>query len=141
MEKLWDKISTGVCLFLLVFSILGWTGVWLYAGRLREADTRLQEQVRSHFKQLEAIRGGFEDVARGLEYSIERGQAMERDAEELAKRAEGFERKLILIIGKANGYVETVRGSIEAVERLGNFSQSLFEQTILYRKTTETVED
>lgn len=141
MEKLWNKISRWVALGLLVVALAGWTGVWIFSGRLREADTRLQDQVRIHFKQLEAIRSATEDITRGLEHSLERSQSMERDAQELAKRADGLEQKLILIIGKANGFPEAVRGIIEAIERLGSITQSLFEQTILYRKTIETMEN
>jgi len=141
VEKLWHKVSLWVALGLLIAAAVGWTGVWLYAGRLRGADARLRDQVQLHFKQLESIGSGLEDVTRGLERSLERGQTMERDAEELAKRADGLERKLILLLGKANGYSEQVRGIIEAIERLGNITQSLFEQTVLYRKTTENMEN
>ena len=141
MEKLWNKVSHWVALGLLLVAAVGWAGVWVYAGRLRDADERIRDQVQLHFKQLESIGSGLEDVTRGLERSLERGQTMERDAEELAKRADGLERKLILLLGKANGYSEQVRGIIEAIERLGNITQSLFEQTCLYRKTTENMEN
>lgn len=129
----------GIVAFLL-FGFGGWAGYIITTARLRASDERLQDTIKQHFKQLENIRGGLEDVTRGLEYALERGQGMARDAEELAAKATGLEQRIIKLIGKANGYTETIRGIIEAIERLGNFTQSLYEQTVFYRKRIEAME-
>ena len=129
----------GIAAFVL-FGFGGWTGFIITTARLRASNERLQETIKQHFGQLEELRAGLENVTRGLEHSLERGQGMARDAEELAAKATGLEQRIIKLVGKANGYTETVRGIIEAVEGLGNYTQLLYEQTVFYRKRIEAME-